>query len=192
MATIKHKGILLLQASSPRLIDPSGAEALVITPTASSITINESSQAQLEAKNTVILTAQCTRPDAVINWTTTQGTLSAATGTTVTLSYTVVPVVDFTNITVTATTQADSKYQPTTLQKSATITKVMPPKTSFLLNLRKSIRFCLQSAISIQLGPWQKLSSFSIYANFHVSQHLHTVEQLLPFFCLQDLLGHRP
>lgn len=137
MATIKHRGILLLQSAQPRLVDPGGSEALVITPTASTISISENASAQLASQNTVVLTATCSRADAVINWSTTQGSLSAQTGTSVTLTYSTVPVVDMSNIIVTATTSADSKYSPATLTKTATVTKVIPPKTSIEIVLYK-------------------------------------------------------
>lgn len=134
MATIRHKRIQLLQSFTPRLIDPSG-EALIVTPTSGTININENAQGQLVAQNTITLSAICTRGSQVINWSTTGGQLSQTTGTSVTLTYSTAPVTDMSDITVTAITSADTKYQPSTLTKTAVINKVVPAQTSVELTL---------------------------------------------------------
>lgn len=129
MATSIHQGILLQQAVTPRLLDPS-SEVLILSPTSATININENATAQLEAKNTVTLSAICSRADAVLNWATTAGTLSSSTGTTTVLTYSTVPVVDFADIEVTVTTSTDSRYSPSSIDKTCIINKVVPAKVT--------------------------------------------------------------
>jgi hypothetical protein len=79
MAAIRHKRIQLIQSFIPRLIDPND-NPLILSPTASTININENASAELAAQNTITLEAFCTRSGTTINWSTTQGTLSSTTG----------------------------------------------------------------------------------------------------------------